>query len=456
MQQREKLSSRLGFILLSAGCAIGLGNVWKFPFITGLYGGAVFVIIYLVFLVIFGVPIMTMEFSVGRASQKSVAKAFHELEPKGSKWHVFSWPAMAGNYLLMMFYTTVSGWLLAYLIYSAQGRFVGLTPDEVGAFFGAHVSSAGQNVLWMVIICILGFGICIIGLQKGVEQITKVMMSALLLVMVILAVRSITLPGGMAGLEFYLKPSLQPIREYGLWTVIFAAMGQSFFTLSLGIGSMAIFGSYINRDRSLTGEAINITILDTAVALLAGLIIFPACFAFGGSPDAGPPLIFITLPNIFNSMAGGRVWGTLFFVFMVFAALSTVVAVFENIIAFAIDKFNWSRTKACAVNAVALIVLSLPCALGFNAWSGMQPFGEGSVILDLEDFIVSNNLLPLGALVFLLFCVSRYGWNWKNFIAEADAGKGIKFPVKLRPYFMYGLPVLIILFYVFGIIDFFS
>ena len=456
MRQREQFSSRLGFILLSAGCAIGLGNVWKFPFITGQYGGAIFVLIYLVFLVIFGIPIMTMEFSVGRASQKSVATAFHMLEPKGSKWHVFSWAAMAGNYLLMMFYTTVSGWLLAYLVYSAQGRFTGLNADEVAGVFGGLVSNTGSVIFWMVLICLLGFGICALGLQKGVEKITKIMMSALLVVLIILAVRSVTLPGALAGLEFYLKPSLEPIREYGLWTVIYAAMGQSFFTLSLGIGSMAIFGSYINRDRRLLGEAINITILDTAVALLAGLIIIPACFAFGVSPDAGPPLIFITLPNIFNYMAGGRIWGTLFFVFMLFAALSTVVAVFENIIAFAIDKFNVTRQKACLYNLGAMIVLSLPCALGFNAWSGFQPIGEGTNILDLEDFIVSYNLLPLGALIFLLFCVTRYGWKWDNFIAEADAGEGRRFPAALKPYFIYILPVLLLIFYIFGIIDFFS
>jgi len=456
MQQRERLSSRLGFILLSAGCAIGLGNVWKFPFITGRYGGAIFVLIYLVFLVIFGIPIMAMEFAVGRASQRSISKAFHELEPKGSKWHVVSWAAMAGNYLIMMFYTTVSGWILAYLVYSAQGKFVGLNTDEVAGVFGTLTESAGSSVFWMIIICLMGFAICAIGLQKGVEFITKIMMSALLLVLFVLTVRAVTLPGAMAGIEFYLKPTLAPIREFGLWTVIYAAMGQAFFTLSVGIGSMAIFGSYINRDRRLTGEAINITILDTAIALLSGLIVFPACFAFGVSADAGPPLIFITLPNIFNEMAGGRVWGTLFFVFLLFAALSTVVAVFENIIAFARDKTGCSRLKACIVNAVILVMLSLPCALGFNAWRGVRPFGEGSNILDLEDFIVSYNLLPLGALLFLLFCVTRYGWKWESFIAEVDAGKGRKFPAKLKPYFVFGLPLLLLVFYVFGIINFFS
>ena len=456
MRQRERLSSRLGFILLSAGCAIGLGNVWKFPFIVGKYGGAIFVLIYLAFLAVFGMPIMAMEFAVGRASQKSVAAAFHELEPKGSKWHAFSWAAMAGNYLLMMFYTTVSGWILAYLVYSAQGKFVGLDAGGVEAMFGALTGSAGGSIAWMALVCLMGFGICAIGLQKGVEFITKIMMSALLVVMVVLTVHSVALPGAMAGLEFYLKPSLEPIREYGLWTVVFAAMGQSFFTLSVGIGSMAIFGSYLSRDRRLVGEAFNITLFDTAIALLAGVIVFPACFAFGVSVDAGPPLVFITLPNIFNAMAGGRVWGTLFFVFMLFAALSTVVAVFENIVAFAIDKTGCSRRKACAVNAALLVALSVPCALGFNAWSGFQPFGAGSGVLDLEDFIVSHNLLPLGALVFLLFCVTRYGWKWENFIAEADAGKGRRFPAKLKPYFVFVLPVALLVFYVFGLVDFFS
>ena len=456
MRQRESLSSRLGFILLSAGCAIGLGNVWKFPFITGRYGGAIFVLIYLVFLVIFGIPIMSMEFAVGRASRRSVSRAFHELEPKGSKWHVFSWAAMAGNYLIMMFYTTVSGWILAYLVYSVQGKFVGLNTDEVAGVFRALTDSASSSVIWMIVICVVGFAICAIGLQKGVELITKVMMSALFVVLIVLTVHSVTLPGAMEGFEFYLKPSLEPIREYGLWAVIYAAMGQAFFTLSVGMGSMAIFGSYINHDRRLIGEAVNITILDTVIALLAGLIIFPACFSFGVSADSGPPLIFITLPNIFNSMAGGRVWGSLFFVFMLFAALSTVVAVFENIIAFAIDKTGCSRRKACIINAVVLIILSLPCALGFNAWRGVRPFGEGSNILDLEDFIVSYNLLPLGALVFLLFCVTRYGWKWENFITEVDKGKGRRFPAALKPYFVFVLPLMLIVFYVLGIVGFFS
>ena len=452
MQDREKFASRLGFILISAGCAVGLGNVWRFPFITGKYGGALFVLIYLVFLVIFGIPVMTMEFSVGRASQKSVATSFHELEPKGSKWHIFSWFAMAGNYLLMMFYTTVSGWMLAYLFFMIQGKFTGLSPDEVGGFFGGFIENPGLGIMWMVIICVLGFGICMLGLQKGVERVTKVMMSALFIIMIILAVRAITLNGAGEGLKFYLMPSLKPIKEFGLFEVLFAAMGQSFFTLSLGIGSMAIFGSYIKRERRLFGEAINITILDTVAALLAGLIIFPACFAFGVNPGAGPGLIFVTLPNIFNEMAAGRLWGSLFFLFMVFAALSTVVAVFENIVSFAIDKTGCSRRKACLVNFAVLIVLSLPCVLGFSIWSGFQPFEPGSVVLDLEDFIVSNNLLPLGALIYLLFSVTKKGWKWENFIAEANAGEGRKFPAKLKPYFVFVLPIVLIAFYIAGMV----
>ena len=451
--QREKLSSRLGFIMLSAGCAIGLGNVWRFPFITGQYGGALFVIIYLVFLVIFGIPVMTMEFSVGRGSGKSAARSFHELEPKGSKWHLFSWAAMAGNYMLMMFYTTVCGWMLAYVVKMVKGEFSGLNPEQVGAAFGAHVSNPGVLVGWMVAACVLGFGICAFGLVKGVERVTKVMMSLLLVILVILVIRSVTLPGASEGLAFYLKPNLNAIREHGLWTVVYAAMGQAFFTLSLGVGSMAIFGSYLGRERRLFGESVNITILDTGVALMAGLVIFPACSAFGIEPGAGPSLLFVTLPNTFNQMIAGRLWGTLFFLFMSFAAMSTVVAVFENIIAFAMDATGCSRIKSTVINFIAVTALSLPCALGFNVLSGFQPMGEGSVVLDLEDFILSNNLLPLGALVYLLFCVAKSGWGWNNFIKEADTGAGIKFPAKLRLYFTWGLPLIILAIFVFGYIE---
>ena len=457
MEKREKLSSRIGFILLSAGCAIGLGNVWRFPFIAGQYGGAFFVLLYLIFLCIFGIPVMTMEFSVGRASQRSVATSFGMLEPKGTKWHWFSWMGMAGNYLLMMFYTTVAGWILYYLFYMISGTFTGITAEASANIFTSHIGSPVKSVLGMVMICVLGFGICTIGLQKGVEKITKWMMSCLFLVMIVLVGRAVTLPGAAEGLRFYLMPSLDGVRQHGLWTVVFAAMGQSFFTLSLGVGSMAIFGSYINKEYRLTGESINVTILDTMVAFMSGLIIFPACFAFGVKPDAGPSLIFITLPSVFNEMPMGRLWGALFFIFMLFAALSTVIAVFENIMAFAMDKLGWSRKKSAVVNAAALIVLSIPCALGFNLWSGFQPMGAGSNILDLEDFIVSNNLLPLGSLVYLLFCVSKNGWGWENFLAEANSGKGLSFPRRIRPYLQYGLPVILIAIFIFGYIEkFFS
>ena len=456
MAEREQLSSRLGFILLSAGCAIGLGNVWRFPYITGQYGGAFFVIIYLIFLVILGIPIMTMEFSVGRASQRSIATSFNVLQPKGTKWHIFSWFGMAGNYLLMMFYTTITGWILFYLVYMLKGDFTGLGPSDVEGMFGAHISSTTNNVSGMIIACLLGFGICAMGLKNGVERITKVMMSLLFVIMVALAIRAITLPGAIDGLKFYLIPTLDGVKEHGLWEVVYAAMGQSFFTLSLGIGSMAIFGSYIDKQNSLLGESVNIIILDTFVAITAGLIIFPACFAFGINPGSGPGLIFVTLPNIFIEMPIGRLWGTLFFIFMAFAALSTVVAVFENIIAFAMDKLGWSRKKSTMINLIAMMILSLPCALSFTVLSWIQPMGEGSGILDLEDFIVSNNLLPLGSLVFLLFCMSKKGWGWKNFLAEVNAGKGMRFPERTKPYLKYGLPLIIILVFVFGYINIFG
>ena len=450
---REKLGSRMGFLLLSAGCAIGLGNVWRFPYVTGLYGGATFVIIYIVFLVIFGLPLMTMEFSVGRGSQQSIGKSFRALEPKGTKWHIYGWFGMCGNYLLMMFYTTISGWLLAYLFKTAKGDFVGASPESIGEQFGAITSSAGQCIGWMIAICAIGMLICLGGLQKSVERITKFMMGALLLVMVVLAIRAITLPGAIDGLSFYLKPSLEGIREHGLWNVVYAAMGQSFFTLSIGIGSMAIFGSYLNKERSLFGEAVNVTILDTFVAIVAGLIIFPACFAYGVNPGSGPTLIFVTLPNIFANMPGGLLWGTLFFVFMVFAALSTVVAVFENIVASGMDIRGWSRKKSVLINLIAVPVLSLPCALGFNVWSKVAPLGEGSMILDLEDFIVSNNLLPIGCMVYLFFCFYKKGWGYENFLKEVNAGKGLKFPSKLKIYYKYILPLIVLLVFVMGYID---
>lgn len=451
--KREYFSSRLGFILISAGCAIGLGNVWRFPYIVGKYGGAAFVLVYLLFLLILGLPIMVMEFSVGRASKASAALSFDRLEPKGTKWHWYKFGAMAGNYLLMMFYTTIGGWMVQYFIKMVSGRFEGLNTEEVSGVFSEMLAQPGTMTAYMIFVVVACFLICGIGLQKGVEKITKVMMLLLLGLMFLLAIRSVTLPNAGNGLRFYLYPDFHKLVEYGLFESIFAAMGQAFFTLSLGIGAIAIFGSYIGKERSLTGEAVCVTLLDTFVAFIAGLIIFPACFAYGVDPGQGPSLIFITLPNVFNSMSGGRIWGTLFFLFMIFAAASTVIAVFENIISFAIDLTGCSRKKAVLVNTIAMILLSLPCVLGFNLWSGFAPFGAGSNVLDLEDFIVSNNLLPLGSLIYLLFCTSRYGWGWKNFLAEADAGSGLKFPKWARIYVSYVLPLIVLFIFVQGYIS---
>ena len=452
-KEREKFASRLGFILISAGCAIGLGNVWRFPYITGKYGGAAFVLVYLLFLLLFGLPIMVMEFAVGRASQRSAARSFHLLEPAGTKWHWYSLGAMAGNYLLMMFYTTVGGWMIAYFFKMLTGEFKGLDPQQVGGVFNGMLAQPGYQVFWMLVTVILGFGVCSMGLQKGVERVTKVMMACLYIIMLILCVRSVTLPGASEGLKFYLLPDFGKMVESGLGEAIYAAMGQAFFTLSLGIGAMAIFGSYIGRDRRLTGEAVDVAVLDTAVALLAGLIIFPACSAFDVNPGEGPGLVFVTLPNVFNQMAGGSIWGALFFLFMSFAALTTVIAVFENIISFAMDLWGWTRKKAVLVNGVLIALLSLPCALGFNVFSNFHPLGGTTTIQDLEDFLVSNNLLPLGSLVYLLFCVSRYGWGWDNFVAEADAGEGMRFPRKLRFYFTWILPFLVLAVFVVGYWD---
>ena len=453
MNNRERFSSRLGFILISAGCAVGLGNVWRFPYITGQYGGAAFVLVYLIFLVLLGLPIMVMEFAVGRASQKSAARSFHVLEPAGTKWHLQGYACMAGNYLLMMFYTTVGGWMAAYIFKTLTGEFKGLDSDGVAAVFNDMLARPGYMTFWMVLVVLLSFFICSLGLQKGVERITKAMMSCLFLILLILCIRSVTLPGASEGLRFYLIPDFTRFTENGVGNTIFAAMGQAFFTLSLGIGAMAIFGSYIGKDHTLTGETINICLLDTLVAFLAGLIIFPSCFAFGVDPGQGPGLVFITLPNIFNQMVGGRIFGVLFFVFMTFAAQSTIIAVFENIISFSMDLFGTSRKKTVLINGIAIILLSLPCVFGFNIWSGFQPMGAGSTIQDLEDFIVSNNLLPLGSMVYLLFCTSRYGWGWKNFLAEADTGKGVKFPAWARVYVSYILPLIVLFIFVFGIYD---
>lgn len=450
MNNRERFSSRLGFILISAGCAVGLGNVWRFPYITGQYGDAAFVLVYLIFLVLLGLPIMVMEFSVGRASQKSAARSFHVLEPAGTKWHLQGYACMAGNYLLMMFYTTVGGWMAAYIFKTLTGEFKGLDSDGVAAVFNDMLARPGYMTFWMVLVVLLSFFICSLGLQKGVERITKAMMSCLFLILLILCIRSVTLPGASEGLRFYLIPDFTRFTENGVGNTIFAAMGQAFFTLSLGIGAMAIFGSYIGKDHTLTGETINICLLDTLVAFLAGLIIFPSCFAFGVDPGQGPGLVFITLPNIFNQMVGGRIFGVLFFVFMTFAAQSTIIAVFENIISFSMDLFGTSRKKTVLINGIAIILLSLPCVFGFNIWSGFQPMGAGSTIQDLEDFIVSNNLLPLGSMVYLLFCTSRYGWGWKNFLAEADTGKGVKFPAWARVYVSYILPLIVLFIFIMG------
>lgn len=450
LQQREKFASRLGFLLISAGCAIGLGNVWRFPYITGMYGGAAFVLIYLFFLLILGLPIMVMEFSVGRASRKSAALSFNVLEPKGTKWHYYGYFAMVGNYMLMMFYTTIGGWMLTYFVKMVKGDFTGLNTEQVGDVFYTLMGKPVIMLIWMIIAVTIGMYVCGRGLQNGVEKITKVMMSCLFFVMIALVIRSVTLPNSSEGLKFYLVPNFSKMMEQGVSQVVFAAMGQAFFTLSLGIGAMAIFGSYIDKDYSLTGEAINVTILDTSVAFMAGLIIFPACFAFGVNPGQGPELVFITLPNIFNVMPGGRIWGSLFFIFMSFAALSTIIAVFENIISFAMDLWGWERKKAVAVNFVLIIILSLPCLLGFNVLSGVHPLGGSTSILDFEDFIVSNNLLPLGSLVYLLFCVHKCGWGWNNFIEEADTGKGLKFPKWVRFYVTYILPLIVLFIFIEG------
>ena len=456
-EKREQLGSRLGFILISAGCAIGLGNVWRFPYITGQYGGAAFVLVYLLFLVIFAAPIMVMEFSVGRASRMNIAGSFYKLQPPGSKWHYYGFLGLAGNYMLMMFYTVVAGWMLAYCFHSFKGDLAGLNPDQVGAYFGSMLQDPWGMTFWMAVCVLLGFSICAIGLRRGVERITKLMMTGLLLIILILVVRSVTLPGAGAGISFYLVPDFSKMVDAGIWTSIYAAMGQAFFTLSVGIGSMAIFGSYISKQRRLTGESLNILLLDTGVALLAGLIIFPACFAFNVDVGSGPGLIFVTLPNVFNSMPGGGVlWAGLFFTFMSFAALTTVVAVFENLVAYGIDVKGWSRKRSCFYNFIFVFLASIPCVLGFNVWSGVQPLGAGSGILDLEDFIVSNNLLPLGALVYLLFCCSKRGWGWDNFIREADTGLGLRFPAALRPYFTYILPIVMVVIFVQGYLEKFA
>lgn len=453
--KRELFASRLGFILTAAGCSIGLGNIWRFPHITGSYGGASFVLIYLFFLIVLGLPIVIMEFAVGRASQKSVALSFDILEPKGTKWHWYKYAAIAGNYLLMMFYTTISGWILYYFVEMAKGNFKGLQPPEVAKVFSSLLADPVTMTVYMAIIVVSGFSICSFGLQKGVERVTKVMMSFFFILLLVLAFKSVTLPNAELGLRYYLYPDFRLLLEKGIWESVFAAMGQAFFTLSIGIGALSIFGSCIDKKNSLVNDALYIGVLDTFVALVAGLIIFPACFSFGIKPDSGPNLLFITLPNIFNAMQGSEFWGSLFFLFMLFAALSTVIAVFENIITYFTDLTGCTRKKSVMVNLVMIFILSLPCVFGFNIWQDINPLGAGTNILDLEDFFVSNNILPLGSLVFLLFCTSRYGWGWKNFYAEVEIGEGLNFPKITRGYVSYVLPVIILVIFINGYISLF-
>ncbi len=453
MEKRETFSSRLGFVLISAGCAIGLGNVWRFPYITGKYGGGAFVLLYLLFLVMLGLPVMVMELSVGRASQRSIALSFKKLEPQGSKWHWYSYVGFAGNYLLMMFYTVIAGWLLYYFVRMLQGGFAGLDAKGVAGQFSALMGKPVTMTLYMALVVCIGMGVCLQGLRNGVERVNKVMMVCLLALMVVLAVNSVMLEGAGEGLRFYLQPNFHNLAYDGegnwvLGETVFAAMGQAFFTLSLGMGSIAIFGSYIGKEHRLTGEALRIGLLDTCVAFTAGLIIFPACSAFDVSTGEGPSLVFVTLPNIFNHMPLGRLWGGMFFLFLSFAALSTVIAVFENIISFTMDKWGFSRKKAVLVNFAGVLLLSMPCVLGFNLWSGFQVFGMD--ISGIEDFLVSQNILPLGSLLYVLFCTSKQGWGWEGFLAEANEGEGLRFPRGMRFYVRYILPLIILLIFVMG------
>ncbi len=444
---REQFASRLGFILVSAGCAVGLGNVWRFPYITGEYGGAAFVLMYVVFLAIFTLPILIMEFTVGRAAQKGMARCFDDLEPAGSKWHNYKYLGIAGNYLLMMFYTVVAGWMLAFTVKMATGQLVGVSADQAAVVFADMLANPVEMLVYMIIVVVIGVLVCLRGLQGGVEKVTKVMMAALFVILAVLVVRAVTLPGAAEGLEFYLVPDFGKLFGSGAmdtFEAVYAAMGQAFFTLSVGIGAMTIFGSYLGRERSITGEAVRIAGVDTLVAVMAGLIIFPACFAFGVEPGSGPSLVFITLPNVFAMMPAGQLWGTLFFLFMAFAALSTVIAVFENIMSFSIDLWGTPRTKACLVNGALIFILSLPCLLGFNVLSGVVVPGIGD-IQSFEDFIISNNILPIGGLIFLLFCTRKKAWGFDKFLAEADAGEGLRFPRWSRVYLTYVLPILIVI-----------
>ncbi len=451
--KREGFQSRLGFILVSAGCAIGIGNVWRFPYVAGQNGGGIFVLLYLVFLLGMGVPVLTMELAVGRASRKSAVLGYRALEKPGSKWHIHGWFCILGCYMLMMYYTTVSGWMVSYFFKFAAGVFrPGMNAEESGAVFSELLASPGEMGIWMALMVILGFLVCSMGLRKGLERISKIMMSALLILIVVLAVHSILLSGASEGISFYLVPSMEKVKSVGIATVVTEAMNQSFFTLSLGIAAMEIFGSYMTKEHSLPGEAVRICALDTFVAIMSGLIIFPACFSYGVQPDAGPSLIFITLPNVFVNMVGGRIWGALFFLFMTFASFSTVMAVFENLISFCVDMFGLERKKAVFINGAIVLIASLPCVFGYNIWSNLHLIG-GRDVLDSEDFIVSNLLLPIGSLIYLLFCVTRFGWGFDRYMEECNQGEGLKFSKKLKPYFQFVLPVLIILIIVQGLIE---
>ena len=449
---RESFKSRLGFLLVSAGCAIGIGNVWRFPYVAGQNGGGLFVLLYLVFLVIMGLPVLTMELAVGRASRKSAVLGYQALEKPGSRWHIHGWVAIFGCYMLMVYYTTVSGWMVTYFVKFLKGEFQsGMTADQTGEIFSNLLASPGQMTFWMILTVVLGFFACSRGLQNGLEKVSKYMMSALLVLILVLAVHSFTLSGAAEGIRFYLVPNLDTVREVGVKNVITAAMNQAFFTLSLGVAAMEIFGSYMGKEHTLAGEGVRICALDTFVAIMAGLIIFPACFSYGVEAGAGSKLIFITLPNVFVNMAGGRVWGALFFLFMTFASFSTVIAVFENIMSFCMDMFGWSRNKAALINCIIILIASMPCVLGYNVWSNLHLIG-GRDVLDSEDFIVSNLLLPIGSLIYLLFCVSKWGWGFDNYLEEANTGEGLKIAKKLKPYFQFVLPVLILIILIQGLV----
>lgn len=450
--KRESFKSRLGFLLVSAGCAIGIGNVWRFPYVVGENGGGIFVLFYLLFLVAMGLPVLTMELAVGRGSRKSAVLAYKELEKPKSKWHIHGWFAILGCYVLMMYYTTVSGWMVSYFYKFVTGEFkAGMDVDATGSVFSDLLADPKQMGFWMILTVIVGFIVCSRGLQNGLERISKIMMTALLVLIVVLAVHSITLSGAGEGLRFYLIPNLSTVEKVGIGNVISAAMNQAFFTLSLGVAAMEIFGSYMSKNHALAGEGVRICALDTFVAVMSGLIIFPACFSYGVEVTSGPKLIFVTLPNVFVNMAGGRIWGSLFFLFMTFASFSTVIAVFENIMSFAMDMFGWSRNKTAIINCIIILIASLPCVLGYNVWSDLHLIG-GRDVLDSEDFLVSNLLLPLGSLIYLLFCVTKWGWGFDKYIEEVNTGSGLKMSRKLKPYFQFVLPVLILIILIQGLL----